>query len=258
MQSTAGNIPARQRDIEPFAFEPVRQLVEGPEPLVRPEIYESYRGVTARVLSRVSVVRSDRPWAFFCLSGGTFRAPHWILFTSFMGGAVTELGGICQGLRQRLSDDVEDLPMDAAAGEHLSRFIGRLSDVERSLLPRKKQRALVEMEAVLERFLENASERQAQDDLDHYQAILDMIRNPNPNHQPDWEEVAARWLDLIRPIWYERLKMPRKKPLLLNDIRRDLFSAETVLGPQVIDKFRAFPVLSPPDERISACVLGVA
>jgi hypothetical protein len=239
------------------AFEPVRQLMEGQEPLVDPEIYDHYRRVTARILSRVSVVRTERPWAFFCLSGGSFRAPHWALFTGVKGGAVTDLGEICQGLRQRLSGEVEDLPMDAVAAEQLARFIRRLSDTERSLLPRKKQRALDEMEKVLKHFLDNAAAQQEQEAVEHYEAILNMLRTPSPDHQPDWDEVAARWLDLIRPIWYRRLKGTRSKPLLLRDIRRDVMAAEEELRPRILEKFREFPVLPTPDERIAACILGL-
>lgn len=147
--------------------------------------------------------------------------------------------------------------MDAAAAGQLARLIARLNHAERALLPRKKQRALEEMEKVLDRFLENVAERQNQEALDHYRAIIGMLRDPNPDRQPDWDEVAARWLDLIRPVWYARLKLPRKKPLLLKDIRRDLIAEEATLGPQILEKFRAFPVLSSPDERISACILGV-
>ncbi len=148
--------------------------------------------------------------------------------------------------------------MDAASAAELAGFIARLSDAERSLLPRKKQRALEEMGKVLDRFPENAAERRDQDALDHYRAILDMLRTKNPGHQPDWDEVAARWLDLIRPVWFERLRLPRIKPLLLRDIRSDLLKEEATLGPRIIDKFRAFPVLPSPDERISTCILGVS
>ena len=225
--------------------------------MIDQQTYESYRRVNARVLSRVSVVRTSKPWAFFCLSSGSLRAPHWILFRSVSGKAVTELGAICDDLRQRLAGDVEDLSMDEPAAEQLAHFIARLSDAERALLPRKKQRALEEMEKVLERFLEKAAERKDQAALDHYKAILDMIRRPNPGHQPDWDEVAARWLDLIRPVWYGRLRLPRNKPLLLRDIRSDLVAREAELGPQILERFRSFPELGPADLRISACVLGV-
>jgi hypothetical protein len=139
----------------------------------------------------------------------------------------------------------------------LDGFIARLADAERALLPRKKQRALVEMEQVLKHFLEAASDRRDQEAVDHYDAILRMIRPAGGPQQPDWDEVAGRWLDLIRPVWYERLRQPRNKPLLLKDIRRDLIAREDSLGPQIIQKFRAFPVLEAPDERITACILGV-
>lgn len=240
------------------AFEPVRALLEGADALVDAGTYEAGRRAAGGVLSRVSVVRAGGPWAFFCLAGGTFRAPYWVLFTGFAEAAVTELGAVSEGLRQRLSGTVEDLPMDAGAADQLARFIARLSDAERTLLPRKKQRALEEMGFVLDHFLKDAAGRHDQEALDHYRAILDMLREPHPGHQPDWDEVAARWLDLIRPIWYERLKRPRSKPLLLKDIRRDLIAAEDRLGPQIREGFKDFPVLAPPDERISACILGVA
>ena len=73
-------------------------------------------------------------------------------------------------------------------------------------------------------------------------------------------ELAARWLDLIRPVWYEKLQdRKRRKPLLLKDIRKDLIAAEQSLLPRVISEFsKAFPAQRPADERIVACVIGIA
>jgi hypothetical protein len=240
------------------AFEPVRRLVEGDDALVPPATYEAYRTVTARVLSRVSLVRTNRPWAFFSLSGGSFQAPHWILFTSPTATPIAELGPICDRLRERLNDEAGDLPMDHRAADLLASFISRLSLAERALLPRKKQRALDEMELILRSFIEKASARHDQDAVDHYDALLRCLNSPDPGRQPAWDEVAARWLDLIRPVWYERLKQRRNRPLLLKDIRRDLIAGEQTLGPRIIEEFQTFPVLPAPDERISACILGVA
>jgi len=124
------------------AFEPVRRLVQGENSLVAESIYEQYRHVTSRVLSRVSLVRSESPWAFICISAGAFGAP--------------------------------------------------------------------------------------------------------------------RWLDLIRPVWYEKLQQPRYKPLLLKDIRKELISKGIDFGDQVIQEFRSFPVLPSAEERVSACIIGVA
>lgn len=239
------------------AFEPVRSLVQGECALVDDKTYEAYRASTARVLSRVSLVRSDRPWAFFCIAAGSFGAPRWIFMPSFMGEPVTDLQAVCAQLRGRLTSEVEDLPMTDRAAEYLNRFVGRISVVERQLLPRKKQCALEEMALIIERFLKRAAERRDDARLRQYQSILDMLRKTNPDYQPDWDEVAARWLDIIRPIWYEKLQQPRNRPLLLKDIRADLLKLEDRFGDQLVEKFRSFPVLSGADERISACIVGV-
>ena len=239
------------------AFEPVRSLIQGGRALVDDKTYEAYRAITARVMSRVSLVRSDRPWAFFCIAAGSFGAPRWIFMPSFMGTPVTDLQTVCEQLRGHLDSGSENLAMTDKAAEFLNRFVGRISEVERLLLPRKKQRALEEMETVLDKFLKQAARNQAQERFEHYQSILDMLRKANPDYQPDWDEVAARWLDIIRPIWYQRLQQPRNRPLLLKDIQADLLKSEEEFGSTLIDKFRSFPVLPGADERISACIVGV-
>jgi hypothetical protein len=49
---------------------------------------------------------------------------------------------------------------------------------------------------------------------------FDIEVQPGPGVQPDWEELAARWLDLIRPMWYEKLEeRGRWKPLFTFSIR---------------------------------------
>ena len=148
--------------------------------------------------------------------------------------------------------------MDERASIILEQFIKRLGNAERILLPRRKQRALEEMEHVLKRYVELAVDAGERKRAAEYDALQKVLATPNPERQPDWDEVAARWLDLIRPIWYERLKSKRTKPLLLKDIRRELISREASLGPRCIERFRSFPVVPSPDERIRVCIVGVA
>ncbi len=238
------------------AFEPVRRLI-GKDQLVDQATYNHYRDVTARVLSRVSLVRSRKSWAFFCLRGGSFGAPRWLFFPDPVSDPVSGLDDICRLLRRRLDSDVESRKMDADAARRLESFIAQLGAAERSLLPKKKQRALEEMAAVLERYVAEASQQHDQARLERYQALLRMLKTDAAELQPDWDEVASRWLDLIRPVWYSKLKDQRRKPLLLRDIRDDLMAREAEIGPQVIDAFVEFPVLPAPDERISACIIGV-
>lgn len=239
------------------AFEPVRSLILGERALVDNQVYEAYRTITARVISRVSLVRAERPWAFFCIAAGSFGAPRWIFMPGSMGMPVTDLQAVCENLRKSLAGEVDDLPMTDKAADLLNRFVSRISEVERQLLPRKKQRALEELGIILDHFLKQAAKDQDQARLQHYQSIQEMLRTPNVNYQPDWDEVAARWLDIIRPVWYEKLQQPRNRPLLLKDIRTDLIRMEDRFGDQLIDKFRSFPVLPGADERITACIIGV-
>ena len=239
------------------AFQPVRNLIQGEHALVDDETYEHYRHVKAKVLSRVSLVKSKSPWAFFCLRSGNFGAPRWVFFPSYMGNAVAGLEQVCRELRERLTDGIVDLDMNVNAAETLNTFLRHLSSAEQSLLPKKKQRALEEMKIIIKHALKKAIENLNQEDVDHLHAIYEMLTKPNPYRQPDWDEVAAKWLDLIRPVWFERLKETRSRPLLLKDIRRDLLNQLEYIIERVLQEFRNFPVLPSPDERISACIIGV-
>jgi len=241
------------------AFEPVRQLLLGHTGLVPPDVYEQYRHISARVLSRVSVVRSKAPWAFFCLTGGAFGAPRWILLPSFKGAPVTELGNVCGALRERLTDEADNLPFDERSASLLTEFLIRLDEAERSLLPRRKQRALEEMRIVVEKLAEDAGVTGKQQDVDHLVSIIEMLDRNLPSYQPDWDEVAGRWLDVIRPVWFEMLtQRKRSRPLLLKDIRNELLARGPWLTEQILHRFREFPVLPGPGERVKACIVGVS
>lgn len=242
------------------AFSPVRSLVGGASALIPETTYRDYVGVKARVMSRVSLVSAREPWAFLCTTDAS-KVPRWIFLQDLKSDPDTDLATICELLRDRLGSGVEDLHGVSPTAEQLiADFLDRLAIVERRLLSRRKRRALDEMEIVLSSFLESASVRQNQGETDLLSALLSVLREPAGRIQPDWEELAARWLDLIRPVWYEKLQdSRRRKPLLLKDIRRDLIGSEDVLLPKVLSEFtKTFPAQRPADERIVACIIGIA
>ena len=115
------------------------------------------------------------------------------------------------------------------------------------------------MELVLAAYLQSASTRQSQSETDLLAALLKILEGPGSDLQPDWEELASRWLDLIRPIWYQKLQdKRRRKPLLLKDIRKDVIAAEKNLLPSIVAEFtKAFPAQRPIDESVVACIVGV-
>jgi hypothetical protein len=180
-----------------------------------------------------------------------------LLFPDFDGDVVSDLPSIAAELRSRLTDDVESGEFDERAALVLEKFVSGLSIAERAALPRKKRRALEEMAIVLKKFRANAAERQDQSAVDHYGELLDMLNPDSNSTQPNWDEVASLWLEIIRPLWYRQLKTKRRRPLLLKDIRHEVIAAEDQLRSQIMERFDDLEQLQNSDERISACIIGV-
>jgi hypothetical protein len=242
------------------AFAPVRDLVGGSRSLVDESVYRFYQQHGRRARSQISLVQADSPWAFFCLTDAT-GIPKWILLDGPEADPVTDLETIASVLRHRLDPETRDLETITAKGERLlGRFLDRLAAVQRDLMSRRKRRALEEMTVVLRRFAENAGARGDQATVDRLVELLAVLEAPDRHRQPDWEEVAARWLDLIRPVWYEKLQdRRRQKPLLLKDIRPAVLEAEEQLLPGIVGELgQDFPAQRPVDERIIACIVGVS
>ena len=171
---------------------------------------------------------------------------------------MTELGNVCGALRERLTDEADNLPFDERSASLLTEFLNRLDEAEQSLLPRRKQRALEEMRIVVGKLAEVAGATGKQEDVDHLVNIIEMLDRNLPNYHPDWDEVAGRWLDVIRPVWFEMLtERKRSRPLLLRDIRKELLARGPWLTEQILHRCREFPVLPGPEERVKACIVGV-
>lgn len=239
------------------AFHPIRDLIYGQSALVSSVVYDQYRQISERVMSRVSLVKSTSSWAFFCLNSGPFGAPRWIFIPSITSPAIKTLSLIVDQLRVRLGPDTHDLPIDYRSAITLQAFLNKLPDIEKSLLSRKKQRALDEMAHILPKLIEFASKNERQDWLEHLQKIEIMLKSTSNEMQPDWDQVASRWLDVIRPKWFERLQSKRSRPLLLKDIRKDLLIDPEWTIANFVQHFTGFKALSNPEERIKACIIGV-
>lgn len=242
------------------AFAPVKSLIEGSikgsGALVKKSLYTHYLSVKERVFSRVSLVQATTPWAFFCLSAGVFGAPRWVLFEQHESNAQLELGEICQRLRQLLVEGVENKELDKKASGYIEHFSERLNQTERTFLPKKKQRALEQLEDFVDELFESGTAT-SQESISHLMAIRRLLNEFELDNQPDWDEVAARWLDIIRPIWFEKLQAPRSRPLLLKDIRKDLSANRSELLGKILQQFQDFPVIQRPEERIRSCIIGV-
>jgi hypothetical protein len=167
---------------------------------------------------------------------------------------ITELSQISNTLRERLTPSTENRALDRKSSQILQSFLDLLNDNEKNLLAQKKRRALEELSTVIHRLLGMTTQQKT---IDHLVRLKQLLESPSKDHQPNWDEVASRWLDMIRPIWFERLTGKRNKPLLLEDIRKDLLARPEWLIQSLEDNFREFPLLPGIEERIKACIIGV-
>ncbi len=239
------------------AFTPIREMIEGEGRLIESEDYADANRLSGELRSSVSMVRSDSPWAFFCVRGSLTRAPKWILFRSPDAHPESSLPAIASALRERLAPSPEQITLENADTRLLDLFLDRLKTAERVLLPKKKQRALEEMETVLSRYRTDASRDNDQPAMELYKQLLDWLQHPGEGI-PDWNDLAERWLDLIRPGWYALLSRPRRnRPLLLRDLRQQLLGEGRLSHSAVQEAFSGVRQAQVLEERVVACIIGV-
>ena len=240
------------------AFQPVRGLVDSETGLVPADVYQSVRHSNARVVSTVSLVRSQKPWAFLAIAGAEHGAPKWIFLDSLNAVPVTDLESISLKLRKLLRVSSESCPMDKHASELIEKFLNRMLQTETVLLPRKKQRALAEMELILKNYLTQAEGEGDKPRIEVLKQALSLLDiPPHEEERPDLDAVAEAWLDLIRDVWYAKLVTRRRfKPLRLKDIRKDLRSKPISIN-KMVAAFSTIPSAQPIHTRVVSAIVGV-
>ena len=251
------------------AFAPVRALVEGEQALIYQDIYHQMCDSDARVIAsvqaiatkRISVVAARRSWVFFAIAGTQWGAPRWVYLDSPEATPITDLEDVSQHLRNVLHEGVSNLPQEQMerAAKVLRDFLQQLRKTEELLLPRKKQRALQEMRIVLQVYREEAAICGDREREELVQKLLELTL-PESDEPVDLGSIAERWLDLIRPVWYDQLiKRRRSGPLRLRDIQQVLIKQEPLKTEHIKAGFsRELRFLKPLDERIVAAIVGVA
>jgi hypothetical protein len=238
------------------AFAPVRSMVFGAEALVPASVYQQVRESEARLVSSVSAVEANRPWAFFAVAGTKWGAPRWIYLDSLDADPVSDLEVIVEKLRANLTG-MGNRPYDETAAALVGNFLDRLTAAERLLLPRKKLHALVEMEKVLKAYLKDARSVRDQVREGVVRDLLEMVAGKKLELTIDLNALAEWWLDLIRPMWYERLKTRRGlRPLLLRNIRHDVIAAKIETA-KLQGIFERDLLIRPLDARVASAIVGV-
>jgi len=237
------------------AFDPVRSLIGNDGGLVSTEHYQSMASIE-ETCTRISAVVSNHDWGFFCISGTEFGSPKWLLLSSSHKEPIVDLSVISEFLKNHLNEETEEVELQSErCFTDVKNYLSKLPEIERTLLPRRKQVALSEMKLILIAWSKKADEEQAA----FYEKLIDiLIQKVDTQRAVNWSLLADRWLELIRPIWYEKLNSARgRRAIVLSDLRDTL-----IHEPIPYEKFyEHFVVMPDPtthvSERIAACIIGV-
>jgi SNF2 domain-containing protein/helicase-like protein len=236
------------------AFGAVRGLVEGEAALLPNALYEQVARSEARVISAISVVKSHEPWVFLAVAGLEAGAPRWALVQA--DAVSVDLQLIPRELRLRL-DGAADQTFDERASELLAASLDALRKHERTLLPRRKARALTEMEAVLEAYRKTAKRSRNGSRQRLVEDLLRVLKPARAEEAVDLGRIADWWLDLIRPMWKTYLTSPGKKRVArIRSIRKQL-QTEEIPSDQLKTGFEHVVSVPSLDRRVIAAVIGV-
>ena len=237
------------------AFEPVRSLIGDEGGLVTAEHYQSMASIE-ETCTRISAVNSDHDWGFFCISGTEFGAPKWVLITENQKLPIVDLTEISRFLLTHLNNDIEEVDLQSErCFRDVKGYLNKLPFIERNLLPRRKQVALSEMECILRKWVAHADEEQAS----FYSKLLDLLgQKIETQRAVNWSLMADHWLELVRPVWYEKLNTARgRRAILLADLR-DTLIKEPLPFEKVYERFVVMPdSTTHVSERVAACIVGI-
>jgi hypothetical protein len=200
---------------------------------------------------------ADGAWAFLAVAGTAHGAPRWLLLADERSVPITDLHEIARGLRERLASDPPTRPLDDEAAALVDRFVTLAARHERLLLPRRHQRALRQMHAVVQGWAEAARVTDRFDDANRWAAIAEMADPEVMAAGPDPYVLAQRWLELVTPLVDEHRRTHRRlRYVVLDDITPTLVASPLPLG-EVSAAFSELTVSPPLGERVTACILGV-
>lgn len=241
------------------AFSTVRGLVYGADAVVDPGVYKVIRTSKQRVLSSVAVVpASDRPWAFLAIGSSDRTVPRWVLVEGERPSRVTgSLDEVARQVRERVVAHPTDLPFEAHAAEVLEGAVRAAERYQVELLPRRKRRALDELQAVLGHYERQAAKDGAGDRLRLIRHVLALVKQATDDLTVDPALLAEWWLEVIRPEWQEHLASPGiRRPARLKHIRKKLRDEPVSTERLATVRERDFTI-EPLERRVVAAIVGV-
>jgi len=237
------------------AFQPVRDLIEGQDPLIPKETYEYFKEVSASVKCKVSIVQGEYNFGFFAIKGTDTYAPRW-LFIDFLDQITNELPKICVKLRESLKN-VKNEKWDNESRDLMTKYLRALEKNEINLLPNKKKRAF----NLLINLLKHYKEKEKQD-RKRISLIDQLLESLTPDiitsdQSVDYNEFLEQWLCIIQPMLVKLRQNSRpRNPKDISDLY-PIYKKSPLTNQTLEQLLKNIPYMEKMDNRIAACIIGV-
>ncbi len=245
------------------AFKPVREFVEV-DGLIDQELYEQYKEVTAKVLSRISIVGSDENWGFFAIKGTEKRAPKWVLIKN-ENELIRDLPEICSFLQSKLPNCSNIHTRSKAVDSSVNKFVELLNNGQLQLLPNKKRLSLIIFEELLQKWVKIEEQKEDPDKslLTIYKNFQNLFKNhfSLSEYSIDCYEFSQLWLNLLHPYFSraeEALTSRRLKHInSLRDLKKWL--KDHPVDKEVLEHlWENLPTEEPLDKQVAAAIIAVS
>lgn len=248
------------------AFQSVRELVYGKNILIEEIIYNSIKESKATLISKVEVskVYSNKNFAFFCVKGANYNAPHWLYMDEDTikgpNKIVRNLPQICANLKDNLlnAKDLEVNDLVAEEKDIKEQFIKVLLKNEINNLPNKKRRAVELFKDLIKTYLKNA---QVDNKRSHFLNGLKEYLTPGSTNEEtlDYADFSKNLLHILQPRFLEFKKnsnsyklLHLKSPAFKKELRNNPISTDLLKN--LYDSCQFIRRL---DRRIASCIIGI-
>jgi len=245
------------------AFKPVREFIET-DGLIDQDLYDQYKEVTAKVLSRISLVESNANWAFFALKGTEKRAPKWVLIKG-ANELIRDLPKICSFLESTLPGCSNIRTRSKAVERSVNKFVQLLNNGQLQLLPNKKRLSLTIFEGLLQNWVKLEEQKDEPDKslLTIYKNFQNLFKNhfSISGHSIDCYEFSQLWLDLLHPYFVkaEEAQTNRRAKHInsLRDLKKWL-ADHPVVKEDLEQLWGNLPIEEPLDKQVAAAIVAVS
>lgn len=253
------------------AFQPVKDLVFGDDPILDAILYNEIRHSKSTLTSLVhtsgaSFVSGKHNWGFFCLRATAHHSPSWLFVDEEsmrdpvpQNRVLKDLPRICERLRSHLQEvtDIRDLEEIAQTQHVAERFFRTLREYEIESLPNKKRRAIHLLINLIQYYL-----KKEKDDPERRALLHRLMQTLQPVDKEgpivNYYLLAKKLIRLIQPYLLEaKKKVGRKHTLIHLGSMLKHFKKEP-LPTAIFEKLsQGLTRIDPVEKRVAAYIIGV-